>query len=551
MAGDEAEEGSRSRRRVDLNLYLGLPPLPRPPGRLDAALDCPALIPNSAGPAPDAPRTDEPEELLTPAVLYSPSNALSTPEEQSMLDPIVYAWLDGHSTDGEDGTDAVEPAVVLGAPVDGANVSPPVAAAATATAAGLEGDDLPLWVERFVHPGRVSGGVEMVSTMNIVSRSIQGAVEIEARTPELRFQRLIQISQQHGIVRSGSANRSQRANSPEADRLVWAIQRSHNSLDSAWRQKLDGDDKVGGKSDVKKDGCCGCNSSFECNICLDAAKEPVVTPCGHLFCWPCLYQWLHGHSAHSECPVCKGEVLEVNVTPIYGRGGDERDSSILDMPPRPRANRMESLRQQLQMADTRGIATVVRQLIENQGIVRGQTNPAVGVEVPVVPASRSRARARRQQRQDSISAIMLMGRQQLQMGDTIGNATVARQLIENQGIVRGQTNPVVGVEVPVVPASRSRARARRQQRQDSISAIMLNMGNVAPESSNQIPLPPSNADSTVPAVPATPQQSSSVEQPSTSSTAGVIVGEPGSSRRSRPSESPTTRRTRRRQQGVP
>ncbi|KAL6658968.1 hypothetical protein ACP70R_003008 [Stipagrostis hirtigluma subsp. patula] len=485
MAGEEAAEGSRSRRRMDLTLYLGLPPLPRPPGRLDAALDCPPLLPNSAVPVPvlpDAPRTDEPEELLAPATAYSPSNALSTPDEETMLDPIVYAWLDGHSTDGEEGTPA-EPAVVPAAPVDNANVSlppplPPVVSAA------VERNYPQPWQGLLLHSSRAANGVEMISP-SVLRRSLRGTVDIEAMTPELRLQRLIQVSQQHNMVSSGSANRSQRATSPEADRLFWAIQRSHNSLGAARRQKLDGDDKLGGN----KDGCCGCNSSFECNICLDTAKEPVVTPCGHLFCWPCLYQWLHAHSAHSECPVCKGEVLEVNVTPIYGRGGDERDSASLDMPPRPRANRMESLRQQLQMADTRGIATVVRQLIENQGIVRGQPNPDVGVEVTVVPTT----------------------------------------------------------------TSRSRARPRRQPRQDnnvppSIPAMLLNVANAALESGNQVPLPPSSGDSAAQAVPAAPQQSSSVEQPSTSSTTAVIVEEPGSSRRSRPSESTTPRRIRRRQQ---
>ncbi len=29
---------------------------------------------------------------------------------------------------------------------------------------------------------------------------------------------------------------------------------------------------------------------FECVICLETAKEPVVTKCGHLYCWPCIYE---------------------------------------------------------------------------------------------------------------------------------------------------------------------------------------------------------------------------------------------------------------------
>ncbi|KAK6117520.1 hypothetical protein DH2020_048740 [Rehmannia glutinosa] len=79
-------------------------------------------------------------------------------------------------------------------------------------------------------------------------------------------------------------------------------------------------------------------------------ERPVVTCCGHLFCWPCLYRWLHHHSDAKECPVCKGEVTMKNVTPIYGRGNNTRarfDSS-LKIPLRPQARRVESWRQAIQ-----------------------------------------------------------------------------------------------------------------------------------------------------------------------------------------------------------
>ncbi|XP_031493118.1 uncharacterized protein LOC116259436 [Nymphaea colorata] len=103
-------------------------------------------------------------------------------------------------------------------------------------------------------------------------------------------------------------------------------------------------------------------SNFECNVCLEVAKEPVVTSCGHLFCWPCLYQWIHVHSNSMECPVCKGEVTDMNITPIYGRGSTSSDSgkavqedlgSGLKVPPRPHGCRIESLRQRIYRSTSR------------------------------------------------------------------------------------------------------------------------------------------------------------------------------------------------------
>ncbi|KAG7022916.1 E3 ubiquitin-protein ligase RMA1H1, partial [Cucurbita argyrosperma subsp. argyrosperma] len=73
-----------------------------------------------------------------------------------------------------------------------------------------------------------------------------------------------------------------------------------------------------------------CDSSglFDCNICLETVKDPVVTLCGHLFCWPCIYKWLHFQDSSTEkqgqrlqqCPVCKAEVSDATLVPLYGKG---------------------------------------------------------------------------------------------------------------------------------------------------------------------------------------------------------------------------------------
>lgn len=71
---------------------------------------------------------------------------------------------------------------------------------------------------------------------------------------------------------------------------------------------------------------------FECNICFDLAQDPIVTLCGHLFCWPCLYRWLHLHSRSQECPVCKALVQEEKLVPLYGRGKTSTDPRSKPMP---------------------------------------------------------------------------------------------------------------------------------------------------------------------------------------------------------------------------
>ncbi|CAK9183018.1 unnamed protein product [Ilex paraguariensis] len=74
------------------------------------------------------------------------------------------------------------------------------------------------------------------------------------------------------------------------------------------------------------------NGCFDCNICLDSAHDPVVTLCGHLYCWPCMYKWLHVQSSSPEseeqpnCPVCKANISPSSLVPLYGRGTSSSES---------------------------------------------------------------------------------------------------------------------------------------------------------------------------------------------------------------------------------
>ncbi|KAJ1381894.1 Zinc finger, RING-type [Sesbania bispinosa] len=98
-----------------------------------------------------------------------------------------------------------------------------------------------------------------------------------------------------------------------------------------------------------------CNGCFDCNICLDTANEPVVTLCGHLYCWPCIYKWLHVQSdslapdEHPQCPVCKVDISHSSMVPLYGRGqsqtqpGGKASCCDIFIPPRPPATGAQAL----------------------------------------------------------------------------------------------------------------------------------------------------------------------------------------------------------------
>ncbi|URE40257.1 zinc finger, C3HC4 type, domain containing protein [Musa troglodytarum] len=203
------------------------------------------------------------------------------------------------------------------------------------------------------------------------------------RYRESHFRRLIEPSNQWRnrrfrslLPHAGERFSSGSPSLPNPEQLVHDVLNSHRLPECHGKHIVTAGDNAGETSEEGRDEKGSSAANFECNICFDMAAEPVVTPCGHLFCWPCLYQWLHVHSDHKECPVCKGEVTDSNITPIYGRGSlqphakkknEEDGESTLKIPPRPSGNRFESFRQQLRPVPRRldeGIATSWRRFLE-------------------------------------------------------------------------------------------------------------------------------------------------------------------------------------------
>lgn len=80
------------------------------------------------------------------------------------------------------------------------------------------------------------------------------------------------------------------------------------------------------------------NACFDCSICLDFAVDPVVTLCGHLYCWPCIYKWMQvENTTPQQCPVCKSPLSQNTLVPLYSRGSTKPRTKTegLDIPSRP------------------------------------------------------------------------------------------------------------------------------------------------------------------------------------------------------------------------
>ena len=74
----------------------------------------------------------------------------------------------------------------------------------------------------------------------------------------------------------------------------------------------------------------------ECPICLSNARLPVVTRCGHIFCWDCIKEWVN-KKGKMECPTCKNGIKLNEVIKLYSGNNQEKKGEVDDRPQQERS----------------------------------------------------------------------------------------------------------------------------------------------------------------------------------------------------------------------
>ncbi|KAL6513485.1 hypothetical protein OROGR_020971 [Orobanche gracilis] len=206
-----------------------------------------------------------------------------------------------------------------------------------------------------------------------------------------------------------------------------------------------------------------CGGFYQCSICLDLARNPVLTCCGHLFCWPCFYQVPYIDSTSKECPVCKGEVSDSTVIPIYGNGDNEgicMMESGVQIPPRPKAHRVESVRQQ---RVTQGlthvpVAEALRRIRISIGATEQNAESAGDHRVRIHQVSRVLSESASSL--SSLSSALCNAERLVENLESVINNRMLRSETWSTGVVQSNAQPPESSGLPVGPTSSSAVRRR-------------------------------------------------------------------------------------------
>ena len=110
----------------------------------------------------------------------------------------------------------------------------------------------------------------------------------------------------------------------ELDRQMWSPSiKAEGVLPSSEKDKEKEKDSDGPSDGPAREG-------RKCWLCIDQLKQPAALPCGHIFCWACIFELRSSSSSSSKsvadsvglgslaCPVCRALFLPQKVRALYG-----------------------------------------------------------------------------------------------------------------------------------------------------------------------------------------------------------------------------------------
>lgn len=76
-------------------------------------------------------------------------------------------------------------------------------------------------------------------------------------------------------------------------------------------------------------------AQYACNSCQEVARGAVITICGHIFCWACLWPLL-ANIEEPKCPRCESHlVVQNDIVPMFGSPDDGDNVAEPGAVPRP------------------------------------------------------------------------------------------------------------------------------------------------------------------------------------------------------------------------
>lgn len=89
--------------------------------------------------------------------------------------------------------------------------------------------------------------------------------------------------------------------------LILAVQSSKDFITFGRNVPIGGQSLLESKAEYKQ------IARKTCSMCLNNINSPSCTPCGHIFCWKCILEWLNNEN---KCPLCREIISPARVVQL-------------------------------------------------------------------------------------------------------------------------------------------------------------------------------------------------------------------------------------------